>query len=94
VWKGSNPTPLDASSKVNVLGTGILRATRANGWRIWSQVACRNTYDRYAIPGVQLVGDLRVESEAKGVAILRAMDWLKELERPTKSVRAFNYWQA
>ena len=40
-------------------------------------------HDRYAIPGVQLVGDLRVESEAKGIAVLRAMDWLKALERPT-----------
>jgi hypothetical protein len=41
-------------------------------------------HDRYAIPGVQLVGDLRVESEHKGLAILRALDWLKQLERPTR----------
>ena len=41
-------------------------------------------HDRYAIPGVQLVGDLRVESESKGLAILRALDWLKQLERPTR----------
>jgi len=33
-------------------------------------------HDRNAIPGVQLVGDLRVESESKGLAILRALDWL------------------
>jgi hypothetical protein len=42
-------------------------------------------HDRYAIPGVQLVGDLRVESESKGLAILRAFDWLEQLERPTRS---------
>lgn len=41
-------------------------------------------HDRYAIPGVQLVSDLRVESESKGLAILRALDWLKQLERPTR----------
>ena len=41
-------------------------------------------HDRYAIPGVQLVGDLRVESETRGLAILRALDWLKQLERPTR----------
>ena len=41
-------------------------------------------HDRYEIPGVQLVGDLRVESEHKGLAILRALDWLKQLERPTR----------
>jgi hypothetical protein len=41
-------------------------------------------HDRYAIPGVQLVGDLRVESESKGLAILRAFDWLEQLERPTR----------
>ncbi len=41
-------------------------------------------HDRYAIPGVQLVGDLRVESESKGLATLRALDWLKQLERPTR----------
>jgi hypothetical protein len=40
--------------------------------------------DRYAIPAVQLVGDLRVESEAKGLAILRALDWLRQLERPAR----------
>jgi hypothetical protein len=41
-------------------------------------------HDRYAIPGVQLVGDLRVESQSKGLAILRALDWLKQLERPIR----------
>jgi hypothetical protein len=41
-------------------------------------------HDRYAIPGVQLVGDLRVESESKGLATLRVLDWLKQLERPTR----------
>jgi hypothetical protein len=38
-------------------------------------------HDRYTIPGVQLVGDLRVESETKGLAILRALDWLEQLQR-------------
>jgi hypothetical protein len=41
-------------------------------------------HERYAIPGVQLVGDLRVESESKGLSILRAFDWLEQLERPTR----------
>jgi len=41
-------------------------------------------HDRYAIPGVQLVGDLRVESESKGLATLRALDWLEQLERPAR----------
>ena len=41
-------------------------------------------HDHYSIPGVQLVGDLRVESETKGLAIPRALDWLKQLERPTR----------
>ncbi len=41
-------------------------------------------HDRYEIPGVQLVSDLRVESEHKGLAILRALDWLKQLEHPTR----------
>jgi len=41
-------------------------------------------HDRYTIPGVQLVGDLRVENEMKGLAVLRALDWLKQLERPTR----------
>jgi hypothetical protein len=30
------------------------------------------------------VGDLRVQSESKGLAILRALDWLEQLERPTR----------
>ena len=38
-------------------------------------------HDHYSIPGVQLVGDLRVESETKGLAILRALDWLEQLQR-------------
>ncbi len=36
------------------------------------------------LSGPQLVGDLRVESESKGLAILRAFDWLEQLERPTR----------
>jgi uncharacterized protein len=42
-------------------------------------------HDRYAISGVQLVGDLRVESESGGLAVLRAMDWLKRLDAPSGS---------
>jgi hypothetical protein len=41
-------------------------------------------HDRYAIPGVQLMGDLRVESESKGLSTLRALDWLKQPERPSR----------
>ena len=41
-------------------------------------------HDHYSIPGVQLVGDLLVQSENKGLAILRGLDWLEQLERPTR----------
>ena len=34
-------------------------------------------YDKYGIPGLQLVGDLRVENESGPLKIRRAMDWMK-----------------
>lgn len=36
--------------------------------------------DRYGIPGVQLVGDLRVETEHNGLSVRQAFPWLQALE--------------
>jgi len=36
--------------------------------------------ERYGIPGVQLVGDLRVETEHKGLSVRQAFPWLQALE--------------
>jgi len=33
-------------------------------------------HDRYKLPGVQLVGDLRLETEHKGLSVRRALPWL------------------
>jgi len=40
----------------------------------------RYFHDRYHLPGVQLVGHLRLETEHKGLAVRRALDWLAALE--------------
>ncbi len=40
----------------------------------------RHFRDRYGIPGVQLVGDLRVETEHNGLSVRQAFPWLQALE--------------
>jgi predicted AAA+ superfamily ATPase len=37
-------------------------------------------HDRYGVPGVQLVGDLRVENEQGGLSVRQALPWLQGLE--------------
>ena len=36
--------------------------------------------ERYGIPGVQLVGDLRLETEQNGLSVRQAFPWLRALE--------------
>jgi predicted AAA+ superfamily ATPase len=36
--------------------------------------------ERYPIPGIQLVGDLRVETEHNGLSVRQAFPWLQALE--------------
>jgi uncharacterized protein len=40
----------------------------------------RYFHDRYGVPGVQLVGDLRVEREQEGLSVRQALPWLQGLE--------------
>lgn len=37
-------------------------------------------HDRYHIPGVQLVGDVRVETDEDGLSVRQALPWLRALE--------------